>query len=43
MHVHGARLSIEIEAPHQVEQLFAAQDNSLVFRQHHEQVKFLGA
>src|SRR5258708_32903712 len=42
MHVYRARLSVKIEAPHQIEQFFAAEDNTLVLSQNHKQVEFLG-
>src|SRR5260221_6612952 len=42
VYIHGAGLSVKIEAPYKVQQLLTAQDNSLIFRQHHEQIELFG-
>jgi len=43
MHVYCARLPVEVEAPHQVEQLLAAEHQPLIFDQGQQQVEFFGA
>lgn len=43
MHIDRARLAVEIEAPGFLQDLFAAEDESAVFGEGKEKVKFLGA
>ena len=41
--IHGARLAVKVEAPGFLQDLLAAEDESAVFGQGEEQIKFLGA
>src|SRR5512144_1937195 len=43
MHIHGTGLTVKVEAPGFLQELFAAEDESAVFGESEEQIEFLGA